>query len=311
MKILHVFDFFSPHGGGTVSILYKLTKALAQKGHQVTLYTSDFKLNKDYIASLPEVKVYPFHCVSSLGLFYVTPSLVRAARDNLKDFDIVHLHCLRSFQNIVIHHYAKKYKVPYVLEPHGSLPRKAAGEGSLKWLLRWLFDIFFGYRILNDATALVAPNKFGADEHNEFGAEKEKTVIIPLPYPADDFVHLPPPGQFRSRFNINKRHIIMSLGRINYIKGLDRLSCYLVIFRTIVMANAAKMSQMAIIMAIPHLFAGLSWLRFSLAFVRHRSSTGAGIIFKARVIPRGIRIRSSRYPSTGMKSGIRSIGLRA
>lgn len=223
MKILHVFDFFSPHGGGTVSVLNKLTRAMVQRGHQVAIYTSDFKLDEDYIASLPEVKIYPFHCVSSLGLFYITPSLVQAARENLRDFDIIQLNCFRSFQNIVIHHYAQKYKVPYILETRGSLPRKAAGEGGFKWLLRWLFDVLFGYRILNDAAAFVAPNQFGVSEHSEFRVQKEKIVVIPLPIPLEDFVHLPPPGQFRSQYGIDGKHIVMSLGRINYIKGLDFL----------------------------------------------------------------------------------------
>jgi glycosyltransferase involved in cell wall biosynthesis len=223
MKILHIFDFFSPHGGGTVDVIYKLARAQAQMGHEVTIYTSDFKLDKDYVASLPEVKIYPFHCISSLGLFYVMPSLVRAARGNLKDFDIIHLNCFRSFQNIVIHYYAKKYKVPYVLDTRGSLPRKAAGEGNLKWLLRGLFDVVFGYKILNDASVVVALNKFGRNEYNEFGVKGDKIVTIPHFFPVEDFTHLPPPGQFRSQYRIEGKHIVMSFGRINYIKGLDFL----------------------------------------------------------------------------------------
>ena len=55
----------------------------------------------------------------------------------------------------------------------------------------------------------------------------------------------------------------------------------------------------------------LPWSRFSRALSLHWSKTGLGIIFIARVTPRGTKIRSSKYPRTGMKSGIRSIGLRA
>ena len=54
MKILHIFDFFSPHGGGTVDLLYKLSRALAQREHEVAIYTSDFKLDQEYIDSLRE-----------------------------------------------------------------------------------------------------------------------------------------------------------------------------------------------------------------------------------------------------------------
>jgi len=223
MKILHVFDFFSPHGGGTVELLYKLTKAQAQRGHEVSIYTSDFKLDLDYITSLPEVNIYPFHCVSSLGLFYITPSLVKAARENLKDFDVIHLHCVRSFQNIVIRRYALKYGVPYVLDQHGSLPRLVAGETGCKWLLRWLFDVVFGNLITRNAVKVLAQNDFAAREYKKFGVEDERIAIIPLFFPVEDYAELPTHGEFRKRYGIVGKRIIMSFGRINKIKGLDFL----------------------------------------------------------------------------------------
>lgn len=223
MKILYVFDFFSPYGGGTVSVLHELTKALAQRGHEVTIYTSDFRLDRDYIASLPQVEVYPFRCVSSLGLFYVTPSLVKAARENLKYFDIIHLNCFRSFQNIIIHHYAKKYGVPYVLDTRGSLPRRAAGENGGKWLLRWLFDAVFGNEILRDASEVIALNEFGCKEYERFGVKREKVSVIHHFFRVEDFSSIPSPGIFRKQYGIENRKIVMSLGRLNYIKGLDFL----------------------------------------------------------------------------------------
>ncbi len=153
MKILQLFAFFSlPHGGGTVDLVYKLSRALAQRGHEVTIYTSDFELDRAYIDSLQGIEVYPFRCVSSLAGFYLMPGMVGQVRKRLQDFDIIHLHCFRSFQNTVIHHYAKKYGIPYVLDTHGSLPRTTGGKRGVKWLLRWLFDIAFGYRILEDAS---------------------------------------------------------------------------------------------------------------------------------------------------------------
>lgn len=48
-----------------------------------------------------------------------------------------------------------------------------------------------------------------------------------------------------------------------------------------------------------------------LTFSRHSSSIPFGIKFKTKEIPSGISMMSSKYPKTGMKSGIKSIGLRA
>ena len=226
MKVLHVFDLFSlvGRGGGTVDVLYRLSRALSQRGHEVVIYTTDFELDQGYIDSLPEVKVYPFRCWSSLATFYLIPGMIGEAKKKLKDFDVVHLHCFRSFQNIVIHHYAKKYGVPYVVDAHGSTLRLARGRRGLKWLLKWLFDIAFGYRILEDASKVIAETEVGVSEYKELGVDQDKIVSIPaLPFGIEEFSQLPPPGRFRSKYNIKDKQIVLFLGRIHWIKGLDFL----------------------------------------------------------------------------------------
>jgi glycosyltransferase involved in cell wall biosynthesis len=223
MKVLHVFDFFSPPGGGTVDVLFKISRALAQKGHEVTIYASDYKLDQVYIDSLPEVKVFTFHCIFSLGGLYIMPGIIKEAKNGLKNYDIIHLHCFRSFQNIIIRHYARKYGVPYIIDSHGSLPRVATGEANPKWLLRWLYDVTFGYQILEDAAGVIAENNFGLKEYESFGRKIKKSAIIPYFFATDDFTKLPPKGQFRNRFNLGDKKIVMSWGRIHRIKGLDFL----------------------------------------------------------------------------------------
>jgi len=222
MKILQAVDSFSvPHGGGTVDLIYKLSRALVDRRHKVAIYTSDFELDRVYIDSLQGVKVYPFHSWLNLPRMYFVPGMIGEVRRQLKDFDIIHLHCFRSFQNIVIHHYAKKYGVPYVLDTHGSLPRH--GNKGFKWLLKWLFDITFGYRILEDASRVIAQTEVGVNEYKELGVNEGKIVLITPPFDIEEFSQLPSPGLFRREFNIKEKHIIMFLGRINWIKGLDFL----------------------------------------------------------------------------------------
>jgi len=223
MKVLHVFDLFTPHGGGTVDLLYKITRAMALRGHEVTIYAGDYDIDPEYIASLPEVRVCLFRCLSHLGGFYFMPGIIRGFRDNLKQFDIVHLHTTRSFQNIVAHHYAKKYAIPYVLDAHGSLPRAVPGERGVKWLLKWLFDIFFGNRIVRDASKVVAETQVGINEYADFGVEAERVVLIPPPFDTDAFSQLPPEGLFRKQYQLGDKQVFMFLGRIHWIKGIDFL----------------------------------------------------------------------------------------
>lgn len=223
MKILHLFDFFSPLGGGMVDFIFKLTKAQSQRGHEVVIYASDYKLDPEYIALLPGVKVMTFKCISSLAGFFIMPGIIGALRDNLKNFDLVHVHTARSFQDIAVHHYAKKYNIPYVLDTHGTLPRSVQGKRGFKWLLKWLFDIAIGNKILKDADKAVAETQVGVNEYLEFGVKQEKIILIQPPLDTEAFARLPEHGLFRAKYSLNGKNIIMFLGRIHWIKGIDFL----------------------------------------------------------------------------------------
>ncbi len=220
MKILQVFDLFSlPHGGGTVDILYRLSRALAEKEHEVVIYTSDFELDQEYIDSLPGVKVQPFHSWLNLPGVYLTPGLIGQVSQSLKDFDIIHLHCFRSFQNIVIHHYAMKFGVPYVLQAHGSLPRI-----MMKQRLKQMYDILWGDKLLRDAARVIAVTRTEAEQYKSIGVSQEKIEVVPHGIDLSEFDNLPERGEFRAKYGLGTDDkIILSLGRIHKIKGLDLL----------------------------------------------------------------------------------------
>jgi glycosyltransferase involved in cell wall biosynthesis len=224
MKLLHVFDLISPsRGGGMVTIIRNVSRALTMKGHEVTIYTSDFQLDQEYLKSLPNARVHPFHCISSAGNFYYTPAIKSVIRKQLKKFDVIHLHCFRSYQNIVIHQYAKKYGIPYIIDAHGSMPRTSSSSRSIKWFLKWLFDVFYGRNILQDASKVVAETEDGFNEYTAMGVKKEDIRLITPPFDISEFSELPPPGTFRDRYEITTDHIVMFLGRIHWIKGIDFL----------------------------------------------------------------------------------------
>ncbi len=218
MRILQVNATFTPYGGGTVTLAYQLSKTLMQRGHEVTVYASDRKLDQEYIDSLLGVKVHTFHSWLNLARLYLTPDMIGEVKRKLKSFDIIHLHGFRSFQNIVIHHYARKYGVPYVLQAHGSIPRAFS-----KKQLKWLFDTVLGYRILRDASKVIADTEVGVNEAKKAGISKDKIVLLPLAQDIGEFAHLPPPGLFRRKYDIKEKHIIIFLGRIHWIKGIDFL----------------------------------------------------------------------------------------
>jgi glycosyltransferase involved in cell wall biosynthesis len=113
MRILQVYSFFSlPHGGGAVERVYKISRALLQRGHEVTLYTSDFDLQPEYINSLTGLKTRIFHSVIDLPGLHITPGLISESAKNLKNFDIIHISMafrLLSIPMVLLQKSIKKY----------------------------------------------------------------------------------------------------------------------------------------------------------------------------------------------------------
>ena len=114
MRILQVIPFFTPVMGGSVISTYNLSKNLAERGHVVTIYTTGFKHNENYIKSLEGVRVVPFHCIVNIGMMLFSPSMKWRLKKEIKNYDIVHMHNFRSYQNIIARYYARKYKIPYI-----------------------------------------------------------------------------------------------------------------------------------------------------------------------------------------------------
>ena len=217
MKILEVTNLFAPVHGGAAEAPYQLCKQLAKRGHEVTLYTSDFKLSQEYITPIPEVKVRAFKTWLNMANLHVTPGIIKV-RKELKHFDVIHVHNYRTFQNIVICHYAKKYGVPYVLQSHGGVLPIVQKQG-----LKRIYDTLVGYKILKSAGKVIAGNETEVGEYEKMGVDQSRIVVIPPFYNTEEFSQLPPQCQFRQKYNIKEKHIILFLGRIHQIKGIDFL----------------------------------------------------------------------------------------
>jgi len=92
----------------------------------------------------------------------------------LLQFDCIHLHGFRGFQNIIVARYAKKFNVPYILQVHGSLSR-----GAVKRRLELLYDIMFGFKLLRETSRAIALSQIEAERYKSMGVPEDKIAIIP------------------------------------------------------------------------------------------------------------------------------------
>ena len=219
MKILQVVPFFSPVHGGSAIVPYYLSRELTKRGHEVAVFTSDYKLSRKWTDSLGNIEVYSFKAWSSWAKFYFTPTLIKIAKDKIKNFDLVHMHNYRTFQNIVVFHYAKKYGVPCVLQAHGSLPRIMARQR-----LKQVYDVLFGYRLFKGVSKVIALSWVEAEQYKSMGVPDEKIAIIPNGIDLSEYADLAPKGSFKKKVGVKRnQRIVLYLGRIHKTKGIDFL----------------------------------------------------------------------------------------
>lgn len=222
MKICHAFPFFSVRfAGGTSDLMFKLAKAQLKVGHTPIIYSGNYKFDSDLAAKLPGAEFEVARSYFNQEGFSIMPGLSKSAERNLGTYSVVHMHLFRSYQNIILYRYCKKFGVPFIMDAHGSTP-----YATRKPFIKRAFDQIWGRQILRDAAWVVAETQVGIQEYLliEPNLDRSKLIVLSPPFDTDEFKVLPKRGDFRKEFGIGAdEFVIVFLGRINYVKGNDFL----------------------------------------------------------------------------------------
>lgn len=219
MQILQVIPFFTPEMGGSAQVAYQISRRLSERGHDVTVVTSDFSTERSRFHPIPFRVVY-LPCRFARWGFYATPGLVSWVRENLARFDVVHMHTVRTFQNAVVHHFARRDKVPYVLSAHGTLPVIIERK-----LAKRIYDLLVGRRLLASVSRLVAVSPLEAEQYRLADGIQERQIrVIYNGLDLHEFSYLPPRELLRQKLSIPREApVVLFLGRLHRRKGIDHL----------------------------------------------------------------------------------------
>jgi glycosyltransferase involved in cell wall biosynthesis len=229
MKILQVILAFPPSEGygGAPVVAYEISKKLVQRGHEVTVYTTDANNKESRLSTknkhMDGFEVYYFKNISnSMAYNYritFSPKMIYFMK-NVREFDVVHIHDFRTFPSIMTHHYCRKFHVPYILQPHGKPPLVNDKRARS---LKQLFDLLIGNKILQDTSKLLALNYTEAKLY-ETRVEKRNIEIIPNAVDLSKYSNLPKKNTFKDKCKISDDdYLILYLGRIHETKGLKLL----------------------------------------------------------------------------------------
>lgn len=234
MRILHLSPYYRPAYafGGVVRAVEGLAGALAKRGHQVTVLTTDALDQKrryggaadewiDGVRVLRRPNAAPW-LRGRLNLS--TPrGLKKTAAAVLPDVDVLHVHEFRTVENLLASPTAQSLNKPIVLSPHGTL---ALGAGRSRLKAGW--DRLFSRRMARRVDHVIALTEIELDDAKTFwqalGQPQLPTFsVIPNGIHLRHFADLPDDADFRRRYDLGEMPTVLFMGRLQRRKGLDVL----------------------------------------------------------------------------------------
>jgi glycosyltransferase involved in cell wall biosynthesis len=222
MRLLHVIPTLSPKYGGPTKVCLEVSRRLAMAGHEVVVFTTNADYPTGVLRSPGTVQqngvVISYFPVQGSKLLVSWQMAIALARE-MPGFDLVHIHGLYRFPLAAAGLSARICNVPYIVRPHGSLDPFQRGRAKF---LKNLYERLIEFPNLNRCAAIqytTQEERRLAEIYNFRGPG----VVIPNGIELDAFEQPPEPGVFRERFGLRQQKIIMHLGRIAPVKGLDIL----------------------------------------------------------------------------------------
>jgi len=222
MRILHVLPTYLPavRYGGPIYSVHALCRALADRGHDVHVYTTN--VDGEGVADVPlaepvvldGVKISYFPCSLARRLYH-SPTMVRAIQANATKFDFFHLHSVFVWPTLAAARVARGANVPYVLSPRGMLVADLIERKN--WLLKTAWIRLFERTNVAGASAIHATSDLEQAELVKLDIPAQRVVIIP------NGIDLPNNMRTIRQPAISQNPYVLSLGRINWKKGIDRL----------------------------------------------------------------------------------------
>ncbi len=225
MRLLHVVPTYLPatRYGGPIYSVHALSAALAHRGHDVEVFTTN--VDGPHASDVPlgvavsrdGIKIWYFATAAGRRL-YRSPAMGRALAARIETFDAVHLHSVFLWPTSMAATLARRKDVPYLLAPRGMLVSDLIRRRNR--LLKQAWITAFERRNLAGAAAVHVTSASERDEIVRLNLSARRFAIVP------NGIALPPRSVARRPYDVDLAHqrpTVLALGRMTWKKGLDRL----------------------------------------------------------------------------------------
>ena len=221
MRILHVVRGLEPELGGPPRFVVALTGALKRLGFDSTIYGTEPTAGSGPVISAPDADVRLFKRGRLAGRWPGhSPEMQRELNQAVGQFDVVHIHELWHYPNHAAAKAARQSNVPYLISPLGTFAPSAMRKRRLK---KWIYTSLVDRGLSSGATSFHAmTDQEARDTVARTGGVPVE--VVPIGVDPSEFGSLPDPGEFERLYpEITGKRVVLFLGRLNEIKGLDIL----------------------------------------------------------------------------------------
>jgi len=217
LRIFQVVPYYPPHIGGMEVYVEYLSRKLAQKGHEVKVFTSSDR-TYSYTENLNGVEVYR---IKVSAKFYNTPisNTLLSTLLNLEKPDVIDAHQYPIYFSDISTIAASFKKVPLFLHVHVVPdPKSAFSDIVLK--------TYYGFVerfTLQASKCIIAPSRMYQRMLTRLGVNGERIVVVPYGVDLDRFHPTLEGADFKKRFKLEGSRVILTVGRLNYQKGFHFL----------------------------------------------------------------------------------------
>ena len=223
MRILHGIANLDITTGGPPRSCLGMAGAVAKLGHDVTIVTTDRNLQSSFLGRADgsilfndvSINVFP----ASFPRFWETSfQMLLHLKHIIRNFDVVHLHSLYLFHDMIFGQLCRRYGIPYIVRPHGTLVSHVYQHHRIR---KYVMEILFQNEVLRNAAGL----HYATEQEWVLAqpyALNERGIIVPNGVEIDVLEARSSRAELRRRYpEIGERKVLVYLGRLAPNKGLD------------------------------------------------------------------------------------------
>jgi glycosyltransferase involved in cell wall biosynthesis len=226
MKVLQVIPGTSTNFGGPSVALTDMSRLLCAKGIETSILTTNIdpamgRMRVPLGVPTEQRGARVVYCnVWPRTRYAFSTSLARTLFQTAHLYDVIHIHWLYNFAPLAAAMAARRAKVPYVLQPNGSLDPNLMKKNRI---FKKIYNSSIGKYIIENASGIIYTTQ---TEQRLASIPKDRipSHIVPVGLDGEEYVRLPTRGRFRGQFpEFADKFIVLFLSRINHQKGLDLL----------------------------------------------------------------------------------------